>query len=140
MKILLAGILLLLNIASVNAAQPSTFVVNADSSFKQAIQHVKEAVVDHNFRVVRERDLSVKGTRIHAIWFCNFEFLNKAIHLHKRIGYMLPFRITVIERNGKITVLAGDPNKSLKLVNSKIGGICNTITAAYKDILEEVSL
>jgi cytochrome c oxidase cbb3-type subunit 3 len=139
MKTLLA-VILILNIASVNAAQPTTLVVNANCNFEQTIQHVKQAAVDHNFRIVRERDLSVQGVRVYAIWFCNFELLNQAVHKHKKIGYMLPFRVTVVEHNGKISVSAANPDKSMKLVKSKFGNICNVVTAAYKAILEEASL
>ena len=54
MKTLLA-LLLLLKLASVNAAEPSSFTVEPHASFTGAIAKVRQAVADHNFSVVRER-------------------------------------------------------------------------------------
>jgi len=139
MKVLLAFVLVF-NMASAYAAAPSSFVVDAHCSFKNAIKHVKQAAVANNFRLVRERDMSIKGVKIHAIWFCNFALLNKAIHRNKKVGYLLPFRVTVVERNGKISVSSVNPDKSMEFVKSKLGNICDVITASYKAILEEASL
>ena len=139
MKMLLA-FMLAFNIASANAAQPSSFVVDAHCSFAETIKHVRLAAINNNFRIVRERDMSVNGVKIHAIWFCNFAFLNKAVLKHKQVGYLLPFRVTVVEHNGKISVSAANPDRSMELVKSKLGNLCDTITAEYKAILEESTL
>jgi len=139
MKSLLA-LILLFNFTPVNASQPSSFVVNTHTGFEGAINRVKQAVVNHNFRVVRERDMSVNGIKVHAIWFCNFEMLNKVIRTQKKVGYLLPFRITVVEYNHKISISTENPDNSMKFVKSRLGPICKDITAAYKAILDEVSL
>lgn len=139
MKALLA-LILLFNIASVNAAEQSPFIVETHASFKDAIAKVKQAVGGHNFHVVRERDLSVNGVKIHAIWFCNFAMLNKVIQTQKQVGYMLPFRITVVERDNKISISANNPDMSMKHIKSGLGSICDDIATAYQAILDEASL
>jgi len=139
MKALLA-LLLLFHIATVNAADPSSFFVETNASFQDAIAKVKQAVGGHNFHVVRERDLSVNGIKIHAIWFCNFAMLNKAIQTQKKVGYMLPFRITVMERGNKISISANNPDKSMKHFKAELGSICSDVAAAYQAILDEASL
>ena len=66
--------------------------------------------------------------------------LNKAIHMHKQVGYLLPFRVTVMERDNKISISIEDPDKSMIPVKAELGPMCDDITAAYQDILDEVSL
>lgn len=139
MKIVI-GIILACHIAAANAAQPTSFVVDSQFSFAATVNNVKQAAMSNNFRVVREQDLSVKGVKVHAIWFCNFEVLNKAIHKHKQVGYLLPFRVTVVEHNGKVSVSSSNPDRSMKLIRSKLGNLCDVIRASYKTILAEASL
>ena len=139
MKPILA-ILLIFYLACANAAELTAFVVDTHGSFSQAIDRVKQAVQDHNFRVVREADLSVKGVKVHAIWFCNFALLNTAIQTQKEVGYLLPFRVTVVEHDHQVSISAQNPDLSLTPASSQLGVLCQHMTAAYKAILEEVSL
>jgi cytochrome c oxidase cbb3-type subunit 3 len=139
MKIVLA-FLLAINMTSVYASEPGAFVVETNNDFAKAIKQTKQAVTDNNFRIVRETDLSVNGFKIHAIWFCNFKVLNDAIHKQKNVGYMLPFRITVMEHNGKTTISTTNPDNSSKLFNSDLGSMFDEITQSYKTILDEASL
>lgn len=118
-------------------------------SFEQTIERVKKAVEGHNFRVVRERRETVvdkkeeegqKAYRHHSIYFCNFEMLRGALEKDRRIGYLLPCRITVGQVGNKVLVAAEDPLKLAPALGPDLQDECRTLKAVYVRIIQEATL
>jgi len=114
-------------------------------SLKETVEIIKKAIIGKNFRIIREQYLNQglvkegkENTKQVMIYFCNFDFLNSALAIDPRVGLFLPCRITAIEKNGKVTVMATDPLYMSPLFNNEgLNKLCQDMHDVYADIIEE---
>lgn len=114
-------------------------------SLKETVAIIKRAVVGKNFRIIREQYLNqglVKKGKENKkqvmIYFCNFDFLNRALAIDPRVGLFLPCRITIIEEKGKVTVMSTNPSYMSSFFNNeKLDKLCDELHQLYADIIEE---
>ncbi|MFO7604246.1 MAG: c-type cytochrome [Gammaproteobacteria bacterium] len=112
------------------------------------IENVQRAATGKNFRIIRVQQLEhglveegKENPRQAIIYFCNFEFLNEALAVDPRVGLFLPCRITVIERQGKVEVLAINPKYLGRIFNNaELNKLCTQMDAMYQEIIEESTL
>lgn len=120
----------------------------ASASLEETVEAIKRAAVGKNFRIIRvqylNQGLVEKGqedTKQVIVYFCNFEFLNKALAIDPRVGLFLPCRITAVERDGKVTVMSTNPlYMSTFFNNEELHKLCNEMYKTYLDIIEEATL
>ena len=111
----------------------------------ETVEIIKRAIIGKNFKVIRvqylNQGLVKKGSENKKqvmIYFCNFNFLNKALEIDPRVGLFLPCRITAIEKDGKVTVMASNPLYMSRLFNNEeLSKLCQDMHDAYADIVEE---
>lgn len=111
----------------------------------ETVNAIKAAVVGKNFKIIRvqylNEGLAEKGQENKKqviVYFCNFDFLNRALAVDPRVGLFLPCRITAIEKNGKVTVMATNPLYMSSLFNNKeLHKLCKEMYKTYADIIEE---
>ncbi len=135
---------------SVNEAakEPPTLVYESKESFEDAVESVKNAIMNANFRLIRVQALDQgfveKGqedARRTIVYFCNFKQLDTALAIDPRVGLFLPCRITVTEHNGKVKLLSINPNRlSAVFNNEQLDEICKELTKTYRKILEDSTL
>ena len=128
--------------------EPAVLVYESPYSVKETVEAVKRAVVGENFRLIRiqtledglfPRDRQTPDQVI--VYFCNFNFLYKALAIDPRVGLFLPCRVTVVKRNGKVLVMAANPRKLSPLFNNReLNQACDRMHQVYIDILEEATL
>ena len=114
-------------------------------SLKVTVENIKKAVIGKNFRIIRQQYLNeglVKPGKENkkqiVIYFCNFNFLNRALALDPRVGLFLPCRITAIEEKGKVTVTSTNPLYMSRFFNNKeLDKLCEEMNQVYVDIVEE---
>lgn len=122
--------------------------ISSSYSVKETVENIKRAAVGKNFRVIRVQTLdnglvpegkdNYKQT---IVYFCNFEFLNRALAIDPRVGLFLPCRVTVVEQNGKVKVLVINPLRLSKLFNnSELDRYCYEMRKMYLEIIEEATL
>lgn len=136
---------------------PSATVLSTDSAIismdspydlKTTIENVRKAVSSNNFVLIREQALNSglvaddkEDQTQHIIYFCNFGLLNKALATDPRVGLFLPCRITVVERAGKVRMLAVNPKRLSRIFNNaELNEMCDQVTQMYTAIMEEASL
>lgn len=115
------------------------------NSLKVTVENIKKAVIGKNFRIIRQQYLNeglVKPGKENkkqiVIYFCNFNFLNRALALDPRVGLFLPCRITAIEEKGKVTVTSTNPLYMSRFFNNKeLDKLCEEMNQVYVDIVEE---
>ena len=119
--------------------------VQSRHDFGTTVGKVRRAVAARNLRLIREqpleiglveRGLETPGQRV--IYFGSFELLDKPLATDPRWGLFLPGRITVVERDGAVQVMAVNPLAVGALFNND--GLVQAIEqlhAAYLAILEE---
>lgn len=114
-------------------------------SLSETVESIKRAIIGKNFKIIRvqylNQGLVKKGSENKKqvmIYFCNFNFLNKALAIDPRVGLFLPCRITAIEENGKVTVMSSNPLYMSRFFNNeKLHKLCQEMHDVYIDIVEE---
>lgn len=129
-----------------SAGKPSMLIsVKSPYSMKKTIQNIKQSLVNNNFTYLREQavneGLGVKeDPHFRILYFCNFSVAHKAILQDKRIGFMLPCRLTLIETEGQVVIHYLNPQLVKQLNINKLNGLCDQITASLKSTVEEATL
>lgn len=127
-----------------------TPVLAAESpySLEETVENVKRAALGKNFRIIREQHLEdglfppeqVNGRQV-IIYFCNFNFINQALTLDPRVGLFMPCRVTVVEQEGKVSLMTINPKYLSRLFNnSELDKPCEEMHRVYQGILEEATL
>ena len=115
------------------------------NSLKDTVEIIKRAVIGKNFKIIRVQHLNQglvgKGKEDQKqvmIYFCNFNFLNRALAIDPRVGLFLPCRITAVESKGKVTVMATNPLYMSRLFNNEeLQKLCQEMYDLYAEIVEE---
>ena len=115
------------------------------NSLKDTVEIIKRAIVGKNFKIIRvqylNQGLVAEGKEDQKqvmIYFCNFNFLNRALAIDPRVGLFLPCRITAIENKGKVTVMATNPLYMSRLFNNEeLQKLCQEMYDLYAEIVEE---
>jgi cytochrome c oxidase cbb3-type subunit 3 len=115
---------------------------------EETVENLKQALVNQNFILVRtdllEHGLVPEGQenpKEIILHFCNFSFLFDALTVDPRVGMFLPCRITVVEREGKVTVSAINPLYLSHLFNNaELDEYCHKMHGLYSTIIEEATL
>jgi cytochrome c oxidase cbb3-type subunit 3 len=123
-------------------------MVESSYDLPTTVENVKRAAIAANFRIIRVQNLehglaekTSENPKQVIVYFCNFNFLYQALALDPRVGLFLPCRVTVIETDGKVQVMANNPLYLSPLFNnSELNDMCKKMHRLYSDILEEVSL
>ncbi len=125
-------------------------VLIKDSPYDLAttIANVKLAAISNNFIFIREQRLAYglvpegqEDSRQHIVYFCNFNMLNSALATDPRVGLFLPCRITVVEQNGKVKMMAVNPKRLSKIFNNtELNALCDEMTKRYLAIMEDATI
>jgi cbb3-type cytochrome c oxidase subunit III len=129
---------------------PEAPVIQYESSYdlETTLTNLKQSVVGHNFRVIREQLLEQglaepgkEDQRAVILYFCDFGFLNKALAIDPRVGLFLPCRITLLETEHGVKVMSINPkNLSHLFNNSELDKACQKMHDLYAEIMEEATL
>jgi cytochrome c oxidase cbb3-type subunit 3 len=125
-------------------------VIVAESSYtlEETVENLKAALVGQNFILIRtdtlEHGLVPEGEENQQeviLHFCNFSFLFEALVVDPRVGMFLPCRVTVIEKDGKVTVSAINPLYLSHLFNNaELDEFCKKMHELYSAIIEDATL
>ncbi|HEA26766.1 MAG TPA: c-type cytochrome [Ectothiorhodospiraceae bacterium] len=123
-------------------------MLESDYSLEETVENVKRAAIGKNFRIIRVQNLEEglfpeqqQNKKQVMIYFCNFNFINKALSLDPRIGLFMPCRISVVEENGKVHMMAINPRYLSRVYNNaELDQSCTEMFNVYTDIMEEASL
>jgi len=134
------------------AAAPKTTdkVIIAESPYTldETIENLKESIISQNFLLIRteflEHGLVEAGKENEhqvIMHFCNFKFLFDALAIDPRVGLFLPCRVTVVEREGKVLVMAINPLYLSSLFNNhELDEACEHMHGIYSAIIEDATL
>ncbi|MDD5331072.1 MAG: c-type cytochrome [Sulfuricella sp.] len=132
------------------ATETEKAILEMDSPYDLAatIENVKRAATSQNFIFIREQALTSglvpegeEDPRQHIVYFCNFTMLNTALATDPRVGLFLPCRITVVEHEGKVKIMAINPKRLGKIFNNaELNAMCDEMTKRYLAIMEEATL
>lgn len=82
----------------------------------ETLDRLKTAIKRKGYQIIREHSLDAgltepgtENTRQWIVYFANFRFINESLTRDPRMGLFLPGRITLVEKGGKVSVLAANP-------------------------------
>lgn len=123
---------------------PAVLVMESPYSFEETVDNLRDAIGDNNFRMIREQpwDYGLESGDRHAhdtiLYFCNFNIVNSAIKQDQRVGQLLPFRVTVMEQDDRVLVMAISPEALVQVMdNPRLGHFRTRVAAMYREIIEE---
>ncbi len=131
------------------AEQPPVLMFDSPYSLAQTVANIKRAVVGNNFRTVRVQPLETglrppgeESPGQYVIFFCNFEFANRALGLDPRVGLFLPCQITVLKTaDGGVKVMSMNPKFMSRIYNNReLDEACDEMHDLYLSIMEEATL
>lgn len=130
--------------------QVEDLVLEMESSYslEETVENIKRAAVGKNFRVIRVQTLESglvpaeqENKKQIVVYFCNFSFINRALSLDPRVGLFMPCRVTAIEQDGVVKIMAINPRYLSRLYNNaELDESCRTMYDTYYAILEEATL
>ncbi len=123
-------------------------IAHSEYTLEETVNAVEKAIVGHNFRHIRtqylDQGLVPEGEEDKSqviIYFCNFSFLNRALSIDPRVGMFLPCRITVVERDGEVMLMATNPLVISRIFNNHaLDEACGEMSDIYLELLEEATL
>lgn len=143
-------VLLFLLIAGIgHAAEPALLTrFVPDRSLDETTEVLKRAIVAHNYTFVRQQaidsrlvpqDWEAKSVRI--VYFCNFDKMDAALRRDIRTTRILPCRITLIESDKGVDLVAVNPAWISEQWNAPgLQPGCLQLKEDYLAILEEAAL
>ncbi len=129
---------------SINKDVLPTIVRESSYDLQTTVKHIKEAVVRENLRLIRVQNLDygfiepeLENAKQVVVYSCGFDFLYQALKVDPRIGLFLPCRVTVVEQDNKVLVMAVNPRKMSELFNNhELSAICDDMYNKYVDLIE----
>ena len=123
---------------------PAVLVMESPYSFEGTVNNLRDAISGNNFLMIREQawDYGLESgdtsTRETILYFCNFVMVNRGIKLDRRVGQLLPFRITVTERDDRVWAMAINPETLMQTNdNPRLGAFHSDAASMYRQIIEE---
>ena len=115
------------------------------NSLEDTVEIIKRAITGKNFKLIRVQylnqglvDKGKENKKQVMLYFCNFNFLNRALAIDPRVGLFLPCRITAVEEKGKVTVMASNPLFMSRLFNNEnLEKLCQEMYDLYAEMVEE---
>ncbi len=124
------------------------YIMESPYGFKETVANLKEALTGANFRIFPTRyleqgladDFDVNKKQI-GIRFCNFKELYHLLNIDPRLGTVLPCRINVIERNGKVILISPNVVEVARLFNNReLMEVAVVMEEIILDVMEEATL
>ncbi|MCK5480421.1 MAG: c-type cytochrome [Gammaproteobacteria bacterium] len=134
--------------ATATETTEKVIIVESPYTLEETIENLKQSIVGQNFLLIRTEFLEYglveegKEDKHQVIMhFCNFKFLFDALAIDPRIGIFLPCRVTVVEHEGKVLVMAVNPKYLSALFNNdELNEACKQMYEIYSTIIEDAVL
>ena len=109
-------------------------------SFEETLERLETAIKRQDYRIIRELPLDdglvssgSENTKQWIIYFANFNLINEALSRDPRVGLFLPARLTLVEQEGDVVVMASNP-----LLYSQL--FSNTALSDFGEMMQQVYL
>jgi hypothetical protein len=147
-KILLLLVFSLISCAA-HAAEPALLTqFVAGRSLDEATEVLKQAIGAHNYTFVRQQaidsrlvPLEWEAKSVRIVYFCNFDTMDAALRRDSRTARIMPCRITLIEGDKGVDLVAVNPAWISEQWNAPdLQPGCVQLKQDYLAILEEAAL
>lgn len=134
--------------ATAENEEPLLNVFLGGKNIEQASELLTQALSNHNYTFVRQQSIDSRlvpvglETRfVRIIYFCNFDLMSRALALDTRTAEFLPCRITLLETDKGVALMAVNPVwVSNRLGNYRLHEYCEKVKQDYLSIMKEAAL
>lgn len=117
-------------------------------SIEQTSESLIQAIGNNNYTFVRQQVVDSpqppagwKAKSVRIIYFCNFDLMSRALAIDTRTAEFLPCRITLIETDEGVDLIAVNPVwVSNRIGNHRLHEYCKTMKKDYLTIMNEAAL
>jgi uncharacterized protein (DUF302 family) len=114
----------------------------------QATETLKQAIAARNYTFVRQQAIDSRlvpvaweAKSVRIVYFCNFDMMDAALRRSKLTTQIMPCRITLIERDRGVDMVAVNPAWISEQWNAPdLQSGCQNLKQDYLAILEEAAL
>ena len=133
---------------AVEPESPLLTVSMPGKTLDQSYESLLRAINQHNYTFVRDQSIDSRlvpeqweAKNVRVVYFCNFNKMDQALSLDVRAAQFLPCRITLIEHDKGVDLMAINPAwASQGLGNPLLHPHCLELKADYLAIMEEAAL
>lgn len=134
---------------AVHAAEPALLARHVPGrNLDEVTESLKQAIVAHNYTFVRQQaidsrlvPLEWEAKSVRVVYFCNFAKMDAALSLDVRTTQAMPCRVTLLEREGGVEMIAVNPAWVSETWGSpEVQQFCLALKDDYLAIIEEASL
>lgn len=141
----IASFFLLYSSAQSASKQPSLIVVKSPYGMQKTIANLKQSLLNNNFTFLREHALNEglgveENRRFRVLYFCNFAVAHKAILQDKRVGFMLPCKLTLVQTEKGVMIHYMNPQLVKELGIARLNNLCDQISSSLRNTVEEATL
>ena len=117
-------------------------------TIEQASELLIQSIGNHNYTFVRQQSIDsrlvpagLETRSVRIIYFCNFDLMSQALALDTRTAEFLPCRITLLETEKGVILMAVNPVwVSNRLGNYRLHEHCEKVKQDYLAIMKEAAL
>lgn len=135
--------------STAHAAEPALLTQFVSGrSLDETTEVLKQAIVSHNYTFVRQQAIDSRlvpveweAKSVRIVYFCNFDTMDAALRRDIRTARIMPCRITLIEGDKGVEMVAVNPAWISEQWNAPdLQPVCLQLKADYLAILEEAAL
>lgn len=123
-------------------------VVKTFKTMAQALEDLNQAIISNNYDFIRQQyidskltDTSRENKQVVLVYFCNFNMLNRALAINNQIGVFVPCKITLIQKEDHIEMVAINPRfLTRQIKDENLSKLCDQLANDYNSILEEATI
>ncbi len=120
----------------------------ANQTMEQVTTSLKQAIAAHNYAFVRQQAVDDRlvpanweASSVRIVYFCNFAKMDAALKMDPRTAQAMPCRITLIEHQGGVELIAINPAWTSESWHApEVHQFCVDLKNDYLAILSEVAL
>jgi|GEM_PF-3866298 len=138
------ALLLLVLISSLahaaKGAEPPVLTASSPYDYDTTVTRVERALKGHNLDVLRDLEVAGKQGRHRHIFFCDFEQLPEAVTTDKRIGCILPCKVTVSDTGDGVRLSAMNPEAARQAAGIGLKSLCIELRNTLISVMQEATL
>jgi uncharacterized protein (DUF302 family) len=123
-----------------------SFVKELDMDYDEAMKRVIDELSKEGFGILTDIDvkatlkekLGVDFKQYHILGACNPNYAYEGLQEDEQVGLLLPCKVIVYEKDGKVIVSAQNPVEFMSLINEDLCGMANEVKKTLKDVIERM--
>jgi uncharacterized protein (DUF302 family) len=123
-----------------------SFDKELDMDYDEAMDRIIDELSKEGFGILTDIDvkatlkdkLGVDFKQYHILGACNPNYAYEGLQEDEQVGLLLPCKVIVYEKNGKVIVSAQNPVEFMSLINEELCGMANEVKKKLRDVIQRL--